>query len=426
MSKLTYGVLSALILCSVTAESAQDTPMPDDPPADTGFLVLGEGEDPWPEATQPRKVRRTVRRSNPDNGENPEEVPANENDQFEAYLQSLTYTKSRTPLRTPPGMLVVENGRPDEAMSGNSAAPMQQGALIGGIAPNAVAGPAQEEPPADMPTDMPPDVPRPSYGYSLGGDSVNDSEAPWQAQIYYPNIADEWRAKLQLRVPLWALQHFCGGALIAENWVITAAHCIDDGMRRNGYRIRLGQEDVSRSGGYTYKIDRVVVHHNYVSRENAGDLNDIALIKISNDTGHAKPNWVQVHPIDLYRDPPPAANRPMSIFGWGRTSGNTAWNGHAFLMRVGLNVMPHSECTPFARQLRWSLDDTIICAKAPSGTRRKTCKGDSGGPVVSSGKLLAVVSGGGDRCTGDGVPSMYTRIAAYLPWIDGTTRRAAR
>ena len=123
---------------------------------------------------------------------------------------------------------------------------------------------------------------------------------------------------------------------------------------------------------------------------------------------------------------PPPANRPMSIFGWGRTSGNTAWNSHAFLMRVGLNVMPHSECTPFARQLRWSLDDTIICAKAPSGTRRKTCKGDSGGPVVASGKLLAVVSGGGDRCTGDGVPSMYTRIAAYLPWIDGTTKRAAR
>jgi Trypsin len=416
-----------LSLSAVAAYSAQDVAGPDNdqavapgaPKSGTELLVVGDGDDPWPEAKQVRTVRKKVRRTNPDTGPDTSPVPYEEpSDPFEDYLNALTYTKSPLPLRKPPGMLVVDYDQYSAQMESDSATSAQPGQLIGETPPGAFAGPAQQEPPDNGQSR--------SVGYSFGGNSVNDAEAPWQAQIYYPNIADEWRAKLKLRVPLWAMQHFCGGALIAENWVVTAAHCIDDGMRRNGYRIRLGQEDVSRPGGYTYKIDRVVVHPRYVAREKAGDLNDIALIKISNDTGHAKPNWAQVHPIGLYRQPPPPANRPMSIYGWGRTNANTAWNGHAFLMRVGLNVMPHSECTPFAKQLRWALDDTIICAKAPTGTKRKTCKGDSGGPVVSSGKLLAVVSGGGDRCTGDGVPSMYTRIAAYLPWIDGTTGRTAR
>ncbi len=425
MIRLSFGACAALVLCSVTAMSAQDLGTDPNEPADapkagTELFIVGDGDDPWPETTQPRKVRKKVRRTGSD--QNPDEPPI---DEYAAYLQSLTYTKSRTPLRQPPGMLVVDYAQMAEANQNDDFTAQPPSQRIGEIAPNAVAGPAPENPASN---ETPPPDPENlnSYGYSFGGTSVNDAEAPWQAQIYYPNIADEWRAQLQARVPLWSLQHFCGGALIAENWVVTAAHCIDDKMRKNGYRVRLGQEDVSRIGGWNYKIERVVVHPKYVSRV-GGDLNDIALIKIKNDTGHAAPLWRQVHPIPLYRGAAPTPSTPITVFGWGRTS-NAGWSAHSFLMKVGLNVMSDADCTPFAEQLKWSLDGSVICAKSPPKTARKTCKGDSGGPVVDGAtrKLVAVVSGGGTRCAADSIPSIYTRIGAYLTWIETVTGRAAR
>jgi hypothetical protein len=423
------ALLAAATACLTGPASggAQDA---DAAPADAEYYVAGDGDDPWPEMTQPKPVRRVVRRGNSNDGQYSGPPLPDDRDVYEDYLQSLTYTKPRLPLRKPPGMLVVDYDQFGENSWANAAPPPppQRSMRIGEIAPNATAGPPVDEqrpdalPPEDQPAD--PERRRP-VGYSFGGSSVNDAEAPWQAQIYYPNIADEWRNALKQRVPLWALQHFCGGALIADNWVLTAAHCIDDGMRRNGYRVRLGQEDVSLLGGYTYKIEQVVVFSGYRERANAGDLNDIALIRIRNDTGHPTPLKSQVSPIPLYRAPAPAANQPLTVYGWGRTNSSSAFNAHAFLMKVGLRVMPENDCKPFGTQLNWVIDTTVICAKAPPKTARKTCKGDSGGPVVAGGKLLAVVSGGGARCAGDNMPSIFTRVGAYLPWIDRVTGRAA-
>jgi hypothetical protein len=249
---------------------------------------------------------------------------------------------------------------------------------------------------------------------SFSGERVRDAEAPWQAQIYYPKDSPEFARHLAAGEPLWAVQHYCGGSLVADNWVLTAAHCIDNGMMKAGYRVRLGQERIDLAGGWTYKIDRVVRYTPYAPLKGG----DIALIHIANDTGHGAPPSSQVRPISLFRGNDAPVGDPVTAYGWGRT-GNTGGRTNAVMLKVALNILDRPTCDKARVAV---IDGRVVCAAAPG---RKTCSNDSGGPLVNASRqLVGIVSSGGTSCAGDGVPGVYSRVAAYLPWIKQVTAGA--
>ncbi len=260
--------------------------------------------------------------------------------------------------------------------------------------------------------------------YSFGGRPVSALKAPWQAQIFHPakpkpNPADKRAA--------WQRQHYCGGVLIAPDWVLTAAHCIDQDMVDAGYQVRLGVIDISKRDGIVYNIDRIVRHSQYSEKNNNADLspnmfsNDIALIRISPVANSAAADPNRIRPIPINRQPL-GSTALLSAFGWGVTGTGEANAASASLLRVDLQLMD----TPICQQRKGygpkRIQGNVICAANPS---QSTCRGDSGGPLIRTNgapNLVGLVSWGAKECAGDGKPGVYTRIDRYATWIDQAMR----
>lgn len=114
-------------------------------------------------------------------------------------------------------------------------------------------------------------------------------------------------------------------------------------------------------------------------------------------------------------DGPPLAGSDVEIYGWGKTQAPGGFDPYASLLTVDLTVLDNPACSDLpGMEGRQRVHPRVFCAR---DEYEKTCKGDSGGPVVQHGMLVGIVSWGKKDCTYDGQPGVYTRIAAYADWI---------
>lgn len=288
-------------------------------------------------------------------------------------------------------------------------------------------------------------------GEAIGGHSVSPGDAPFQAEIYSTTFNNFTPAELKAE-PEWSRRHRCGGTLIADKWVLTAAHCISQELVDKGYRVRLGATDLSTSPGTSFRIDHIVVHAGY---NDDTTENDIALIHLAPDARTNMRKAGPIEPLPLHGASPldfPLLESPryddhqyfagrlthrpdphgpieetqyVAAYGWGNTLPGPNGKTSAVLIKVDLDLVPLDACGA-AKDYAGYIHPTNLCA---SREGKDTCTGDSGGPLVledyqrfripEQGRrqtLIGIVSWG-EGCAQKGQPGVYTRVTAYLDWI---------
>lgn len=212
----------------------------------------------------------------------------------------------------------------------------------------------------------------------------------------------------------------CGGSLIADDIVVTAAHCsdyVDVAL--------IGAYDLTQTGTVEeIPICQKVSQPLYFSTE--GSQGDICLIQLCRSSTKVKEG--KVHSISVNADPSiPNANNLVTVTGWGTTSEGGSLSN--ILQEVTVKYYSQESCKAIYKS---AVTDSIMCAGIPEGGK-DACQGDSGGPLViststsssnknqsSTALLLVGVVSWGIGCAEPNFPGVYTRTSHFADWILNT------
>lgn len=206
--------------------------------------------------------------------------------------------------------------------------------------------------------------------------------------------------------------HFCGGSLINNRTVLTAAHCLVDNNDRQRaasyFRVVGGSLNRTVASANTEIVDvsRVVIHEKYNPKNFD---NDVGLLILSTAIPSNHPT---LRPIDMVTGRP-NPGIVCQTSGWGTTIYGVSM-ATPVLMAVNVTVQATEICNG-TTSYKGSIKVGMLCAGEWQGGR-DACQGDSGGPLVCNGVLSGIVSHGAG-CGEAAYPGVYADVAHYREWI---------
>lgn len=229
-------------------------------------------------------------------------------------------------------------------------------------------------------------------GEIIGGHEAKPHSRPYMA---YLQIMDQGSGKM------------CGGFLIREDFVLTAAHCL--GSKIN---VTLGAHNIKEQEKTQQIIPvvKTIPHPNYNSKTIS---NDIMLLKLKSKAKRTR----AVKPLNLpRRNVKVKPGDSCYVAGWGKMGPMGKYPNT--LQEVELTVQKDQECESYLKNYYDKASE--ICVGDPK-SRNASFKGDSGGPLVCKKVAAGIVSyGHSDGST----PRAFTKVSNFLSWIKKTMKKS--